>query len=156
MEWKENMSKEEFEKAIQGAEDKVRTQLYNDKIKPLESEISELKPKQKSEKEIALEKKEKELLAKERQYKIADTLKEKNLPTGLSKYLNVGDEGLEDAIEELEEIFNSHELDNSYKPKNNKKKTETTVTKEQFKNMSYMERQQLYETNAELYKQLSK
>lgn len=154
MEFKENMTKEEFEKALQGAEDKVRTQLYNDKIKPLESEIAELKPKQKSEKELELEKKEKELLSKERQYKIKDTLAENNLPAELSKFLNVNDDALDGLGEELAQILDNHLLNSSYKPSNKNNKGDA-ITKEQFKGMNYMERQKVYESNPELYKKLS-
>lgn len=154
MEWKENMSKEEFEKAIQSAEDRVRTQLYNEKIKPLESEIAELKPKQKSEKELELEKKEKELLAKERQYKVRDTLEKNNLPSQLAKFINASDDEIDSVITELSEVLDKHILNTSYKPSNKNNKGDA-VTKEQFKNMNYFERQKLYESNQELYKKLS-
>lgn len=146
---KDNYTKEEVEKLLQSETDKVRTS-YSKKLKELESKL----PKQKSEKELELEKKEKELLAKEREFKIKETLEQKKLPTTLAKFLNVQDEQLDDAINEISNILNQYLLNSSYKPEKKVNKNEG-ITREQFAKMNYLERQKLYETNPELYKKLS-
>lgn len=147
MEFKENMTKEEFEKAIQSAEDKIRTD-YSKKVKDLESKI----PTPKTEKEIELETKEKELLAKEREYKIKDMLEQNHLPTGLSKYISAED--IDVAGTEIATILNDYLLNNSHKPTKHNNNGDS-VTKDQFKNMNYSERMKLEQTNPELYKKLS-
>ena len=147
MEWKENLTKEEFDKAIQSAEDTIRTD-YVKKLKALESKL----PTQKTEKELALEQKEKELLAKEREYKIKDMLEINQLPTGLSKYISAED--VDVAGKEIATILNDYLLNNSHKPKKHNNGGDS-ITKEQFKNMNYSERIKLEQTNPELYKKLA-
>ena len=147
MEFKENMTKEEFDKAIQSAEDKIRTD-YSKKVKDLESKL----PPQKTEKELELETKEKELLAKEREYKIKDMLEINQLPTGLSKYISAED--VDVAGKEIATILNDYLLNNSHKPKKHNNGGDS-ITKEQFKNMNYSERMKLEQTNPELYKKLA-
>ena len=147
MEFKESMTKEEFDKAIQSAEDKIRTD-YSKKVKDLESKM----PTPKTEKEIELETKEKELLAKEREYKIKDMLEINQLPTGLSKYISAED--VDVAGKEIATILNDYLLNNSHKPKKHNNGGDS-ITKEQFKNMNYSERIKLEQTNPELYKKLA-
>ena len=147
MEFKENMTKEEFDKAIQSAEDTVRTD-YVKKLKALEDKL----PPQKTDKELELETKEKELLAKEREYKIKDMLETNQLPTGLSKYISAED--IDVAGQEISTILNEYLLNNSHKPTKHNNGGDT-VTKEQFKSMNYSERAKLEQTNPELYKKLA-
>lgn len=158
---KEKLSPEEFtelEKYIQSETDKVRTK-YSQEKKALEEELLKYKPKDKTDAEKALEAKIKELqdkenalLQKEREYKLQETLQANNLPKELAKYLN-GDD-IETISKEVGAILNQHLLNNGFKP-NNHKSTETTITKEKFKKMSYSEREKLFNENPELYKRLS-
>lgn len=156
---KELLNEEQFtdlEKHIQSETDKVRTK-YTQQIKELE----QFKPKEKTEEELALEQrikeletKEKELQAKERQYKVQDTLKANNLPSELAKYINVnGEDEIETITGEIGSILNQHLLSNSYKPKD--RKQNDNMTKDDFKKLSYVEREKLYEQSPELYKKLS-
>lgn len=155
-------TEEDLNKKIQSETDRVRTE-YSKKIKQMEEELKELRPKEKSQEQLdmeqrikALEQKEKEVQAKERLLNINNKLVEKGLPQGLTKFLNV--EGLEDvetSLNELKEIFNNNALNNSFKPQKHNSSKEA-ISKEQFNKMSYMERQKLYETNQELYNKLSK
>ena len=147
MEWKENLTKEEFDKAIQSAQDTIRTD-YVKKLKALESKL----PPQKTDKELELETKEKELLAKEREYKIKDMLEINQLPTGLSKYISADD--IDVAGTEITTILNEYLLNNSHKPTKHNNGGDS-ITKEQFKNMNYSERIKLEQTNPELYKKLA-
>ena len=158
---KEKLSPEEFtelERHIQGESDKVRTK-YSQEKKALEDELLKYKPKDKTDAEKALEAKTKELqdkenalLQKEREYKLQETLQANNLPKDLAKYIN--GEDIETISKEIGSILNQHLLNNGFKP-NNHKGTETTITKEKFKKMSYTERAKLEEQNPELYKKLS-
>lgn len=147
MEWKENLTKEEFEKAIQSAEDKIRTD-YSKKVKELEDKL----PLPKTEKELELETKEKELLAKEREYKVKDMLETNQLPTGLSKYISAED--VDVAGGEIATILNEYLLNNSHKPTKHNNGGDS-VSKDQFKNMNYSDRAKLEQTNPELYKKLA-
>lgn len=147
MEWKENLTKEDFDKAIQSAEDKIRTD-YTKKVKDLEDKL----PPQKTDKELALETKEKELLAKEREYKVKDMLELNQLPTGLSKYISAED--VDVAGQEISTILNEYLLNNSHKPKKHNNGGDA-ITKDQFKNMNYSDRAKLEQTNPELYKKLA-
>lgn len=158
---KEKLSQEEYvelEKFIQGEGDKIRTK-YSQEKKALEDELLKYKPKDKTDAEKELEAKMKELqdkenaiLQKEKEYKLQETLSANNLPKELAKYLN-GDD-TETIGKEIGAILNQHLLNNGFKP-NNHKSTDTTVTKEQFKKLSYTERAKLAEQSPELYKKLS-
>ncbi|KEI79757.1 hypothetical protein N452_14640 [Clostridium botulinum A2 117] len=155
-------TEEEVNKLKQSETDRVRTE-YSKKIKAMENKIKELTPVEKTESEIelenrvqALEQKEKEIQAKEIQFKVAETLENNGLNKQLAKYLNVqGVEDLESYITEVKETLNNQLLNNSFKPSNHNNAKEV-VSKEQFNKMSYIERQELYRENKELYKKLSK
>lgn len=147
------------QKAIQSETDKVRTD-YSGKLKTANDEIAKLKPVEKTPEELALEErqkvlalKEKEIADKEKSYTIKDKLAAKGLPSDLAKYINVGDD-IDATIDEFGTTLNTLLLNGSYKPsKHNKSEG---LTKEDFKKMNYMERSNLFETNPELYKKLSK
>src|SRR3712207_5477538 len=88
-------TEEEVNKLKQSAEDKVRTE-YTKRIKALESELKEYKPKTLTEEEKslqdklkAIEDKEKELAKKEMEFKMAETLENNGLTKQLAKYLNL-------------------------------------------------------------------
>ena len=146
-------------KYVQSETDKVRTD-YSKKLKDANDEITRLKPVEKSESEkaleariSALEAKEKELANKEKAMTIADKLKEKELPTDLAKYLNVG-EDVDKTIEDLGAMFGNYFLSGSNKPSNHN--TNKGITKEDFKKMSYSERAKLFQENPTLYNALNK
>ena len=145
-------------KYVQSETDKVRTD-YSKKLKDANDEITKLKPVEKSETEKALEErisaleaKEREIANKERAMTIADKLKEKELPTELAKYLNVGDD-MDKTIEELGSVFGNYFLNGTNKPGNHQ--TNKGITKADFKKMSYAERAKLYAENPTLYNALN-
>ncbi|MBZ1329052.1 hypothetical protein FDG42_04760 [Clostridium botulinum] len=159
-------TEEELNKKLQSETDRVRTE-YSKKLKEMENKIKELTPVEKSQAELdmearikALEDKEKEVQAKEIQLKVSKTLSDNGLPSQLSKYLNTtGVEDVESYLGEVKEVLTEHinntALNNSFKPQNHSNAKEV-ISKEEFKNMNYIERQKLYKTNQELYKKLSK
>ncbi|SDL32378.1 protein of unknown function [Clostridium cochlearium] len=154
-------TEEELQKKVQSAEDRIRTE-YSKKIKALEEELRELKPKEKSPEQLeleerikALEDKEKELEEKELELKISKTLENNGLPSQLAKYLNTtGVEDVESYLGEIKEVLNKHLVDNSFKPKDHAG-NKTSITKEQFKKMSLIEKQKLYRENEALYLKLA-
>ena len=156
-----NLTPEQLEvvnKTIQSETDKVRTD-YSTKLKEVKGELEKFKPAEKSDVEIALEQKQKELELKERElankelsYTVKEKLSAKGLPSELAKYINVGDD-VDTTIEKLGDTLNNYFLNGAYKPSNHNKNE--GITKKQFKKMGYLERTKLLETQPELYKALS-
>ena len=149
---------ENLKKVIQSAEDKVRTE-YSKKIKELEGKLP--KPKSEEEKSLeerlkALEDRDKELSKREQKLNAEGILKDKGLDTKLSKYLTLdGVEDLETYINEIADVIGNQTKGSSYNPKGHKGQG-TTITKDQFKAMSLMEKQKLYETDKDTYLALTK
>lgn len=149
---------ENLKKVIQGAEDSVRTE-YSKKLKELEKKLpKEKSPEEKSleERLKALEDRDKELSKREQKLNAEGILKDKGLDTKLSKYLSLdGVEDLETYINEIAEVIGKQSKGSSYNPKGHKGQG-TTITKDQFKKMSLMEKQKLYETDKDTYLALTK
>ena len=152
-------TKAQVEKLIQSETDRVRTE-YSQKLKTVNEELSQYKPKEKSDAEkaledriSALEAKEKELANKEKAMTIANKLKEKELPEGLAQYLSVGDD-VDKAIDEVGALFGNYFLSGSNKPGNHN--TNKGITKKDFQKMGYMERTKLFQENPTLYEALNK
>lgn len=144
-------------KAIQSETDKVRTE-YSKKIKDLEGKLpKELSADEKAlqERIKAIEEKEKALQEKELTTNLQAKLKEKGLNEQLASYLKVqGVEDLGTYLDDIAKVINV-QLDNGYKPKNHERH-DTKITKDQFNNMNYVERMNLYNTNKTLFDALSK
>ena len=152
-------TKAQVEKLIQSETDRVRTE-YSQKLKTVNEELNQYKPKEKSDAEkaleeriTALENREKELANKEKAMTIANKLKEKELPEGLAQYLSVGDD-MDKTIDEVGALFGNYFLSGSNKPSNHN--TNKGITKEDFKKMSYMERSKLFQENPQLFEILNK
>ena len=152
-------TKAQVEKLLQSETDKIRTE-YSQKLKTVNEELNQYKPKEKSDAEkaledriSALENREKELANKEKAMTIANKLKEKELPEGLAKYLSVGDD-MDKTIDEVGALFGNYFLSGSNKPSNHN--TNKGITKKDFQKMSYMERTKLFQENPTLYEALNK
>ena len=152
-------TKAQVEKLIQSETDRVRTE-YSQKLKTVNEELSQYKPKEKSDAEkaledriSALEAKEKELANKEKAMTIANKLKEKELPEGLAQYLSVGDD-VDKTIDEVGALFGNYFLNGSNKPSNHT--TNKGITKKDFQKMGYMERTKLFQENPQLFEILNK
>lgn len=152
-----SMSKADYEKAIQSAEDKLRTN-YSKQIKDLQNKVAELTPKQKTQTEIDLETKlkeiedkQKEIDRKEKYLTLQDTLSSKNIDKSLADYLkdDVDIEKFEGAIN----AFVSQKTKSlGYVPTGHQ--NNEGVSKEAWKAMSYSEKQKFYESNPTLAKKL--
>lgn len=138
------MSKTDFDKAIQSAEDKLRT-TYSAKIKDLESKI----PVQKSDAEVEFENRLKALEAKEKKIILQATLQSKNLDSSIADYLK-DDVDIDSFNTVLENLVTTRLEKTGYKPtghSNNEK-----ISKEAWQKMSYSEKQDFYSANPELAK----
>ena len=152
-------TKAQVEKLLQSETDRIRTE-YSKKLKDVNEELNQYKPKEKSDAEKALEErisaleaKEKELASKEKAMTIANKLKDKGIPTELAQYLSVGD-NVDETVEKVGALFGNYFLDGTAKPTNHQ--THKGITREDFKRMGYAERAKLYSENPELYKALNK
>lgn len=156
-----NLSEEQLasvQKYVQSETDKVRTD-YSKKLKTANDELAKYKPVEKSETEKALderikalEAKEAELNAKERNQQIASKLKAKGLPEEFAQFITVG-EDIDSDIEKVGTALGNYFLNANFRPESHASNKGTT--KEQFKRMSYMERAKLFRENPELYKMLA-
>ena len=139
-----NLSEEQLalvQKYVQSETDKVRTD-YSSKLKTVNEELAQYKPKEKSDAEKALEDR---ITALEN--------REKELPEGLAQYLSVGDD-VDKAIDEVGALFGNYFLNGSNKPSNHT--TNKGITKKDFQKMGYMERTKLFQENPTLYEALNK
>ena len=143
------MSKADYEKSIQSAEDKLRTK-YSKQIKEMEEKITKLNPKEKSENELALEKRLAEVEAKEKRLNLIDTLVSKNLDKGMADYLK-DDADVESFEKLISSMVNKRLVATGYKPTNHQ--NNESISKDAWKKMSYSEKQEFYNNNPELAKQ---
>ena len=151
-----NLSDEQMDavkKYVQSETDKVRTD-YSTKLKTANDELNKYKPKEKSEQEKTLDERTKSLdereqaiAEREKSLELTKKLSEKGLPADLAKYLNTDDDEALTSISNL--LLSGGNVPKSH-PKNN------GISKEQFKNMNYIQKAKLYAENPELYKSLSK
>jgi len=110
------MSKSDFDKSIQSAEDKLRTK-YSKQIKEMEDKITELTPKEKSENELALEKRLAEIESKEKRLNLIDTLVSKNIDKGMADFLK-DDADVESFEKLISNMVNNRLVATGYKPNN--------------------------------------
>lgn len=148
--------KELVTKLVQSETDKVRTD-YSGKLKTANDELAKYKPAEKSEQEKqfderlkALEAKEKEIADKEAKAQVVTELTAKGLPTTLADYVTSKED-----VDKVSDILGQFMLGQNYTPSGEHQGTNTTITKEQFQKMSYMERANLYTQNPVLYNSLA-
>lgn len=108
--------------------DKMKTEWKENELDPVVAERDELlkyKPKQKTEQEIALENKEKELLKKEMMIELKT-----NQVEDFADFFNVTTiEDLNKQIEKLKKILDNRKVDSSYKPSDHKQTDAFSVAK---------------------------
>lgn len=148
------LSKDDFNKKIQGEADRVRTE-YSKKLKELETKVKELTPIEKTEAEIDFENRLANLEAKEKKMALMDSLTENGVSHEFADYFKSDAD-----IKAFANIYKSvieKEVQrkitkNGYVPENHK--AGTTLTKEDFAQMNMSEKEQLFSENPELYKTL--
>jgi len=112
-EYIDNLLKEEKQKWI------------NEELTPIQKELEQYKPKQKTEQEIAIEAKEKELFNKEVQL----FLKENGLEDFV-EFLNVSTmDELKIKVDKLKKVLEERKIDNSFIPQQHSKSSKTEYEK---------------------------
>ena len=152
------MSKADFDKAIQSAEDKLRGK-YSKEIKELKDKIQELTPVQKSQDEIdfenriaALEESERNIAAQKRRLDVQENLSNKGIDKALVDYLK-DDADVDALVNIIDGIVKSRMKSNGYVPTEHS--SDEKVTPEEFNKMTYSQKLELSERSPELFKRLS-
>lgn len=150
------MSKEDFDKKIQGEADRVRTE-YSKKVKELEAKIKELTPVQKTEAEIDFENRLAALEVREKKAALLNSLTEKGISHEFADYFR-NDADIEAFSKIYKSVIDSEVQKkvqaNGYVPDGHK--SGTSITKEDFAKMNMSQKEQLFNENPELYKTLTK
>lgn len=151
------MSKGDFDKAIQAAEDRVRTK-YSKDIKALESKIAELTPVEKTETELAieqrladLERKEHEAEAKAKEINLKASLQTHGIDVDIVDYLKT-DADADAFSKAIEKIVSARLAGNGYKPSGHQ--TNPPITRADYDKMSYDEKAEFYRRDPEGWKRL--
>lgn len=149
------MSKSDYDKAIQSAEDKVRGKLSK-QIRDLETRVKELSPVEKSQAEIdlenriaALEASEKAVADRERKIATQEKLSASGLDKTLVDYIK--DDADIDALSNIvDEIVKSRMKSSGYVPTDHD--SEGKVTQEEFSKMSYSQKVEYSQKHPESFK----
>lgn len=138
------MTKTDYAKAIQSAEDKLRTS-YSAKIKELESKL----PHEKSDAEKDYEQRLAALEAKEKKMALQESLANKKLDNSFAEYLR-DDVDIDKFGTVIDNLVNSRLAQTGFKPSGHTSNVE--ISKDQWNKMSYSEKQEFYNSNPELAK----
>lgn len=140
------MTKDEYSKAIQSAEDKLRTS-YSKQIKELQAKL----PHEKSDEEKDYEDRLSKLEAKEKRLNLIDSLTSKNIDKSFADYLK-DDVDVEKFGTAIDNLVNAKLSESGFKPSGHSNNTE--ISKDKWKKMNYHEKQDFYEKNPELAKKM--
>lgn len=151
------LSKAEYDKAIQSAEDRMRTK-YSKSIKALEDKVAELTPVAKTDAEVAfekrladLERKEKENEAKEKYLGLKTFLQSHNIDTDIADFI-APDVDVDALGTVIEKVISSRMAAEGYKPSGHQ--SNQPLSKDEYNSMSYDERAELYRRDPEGWKRL--
>lgn len=151
------ISKADYNKAIQAAEDRVRTK-YSKTIKSLEEKITELTPVEKTDAEknfeqrlADLERKEKESDERAKALALKTVLQSHGLDANIADYLKP-DVDAEAFRTDVEKIVAARMAAGGYKPSGHQ--TNQPITKAEYDKMSYDEKAELYRRDPESWKRL--
>lgn len=140
------MTKDEYSKAIQSAEDKLRTS-YSKQIKELQAKL----PHEKSDEEKDYEDRLSKLEAKEKRLNLIDSLTSKNIDKSFADYLK-DDVDVEKFGTAIDNLVNAKLSESGFKPSGHSNNTE--ISKDKWQKMNYHEKQDFYEKNPELAKKM--
>ena len=136
------MSKTDYAKAIQSAEDKLRTS-YSAKIKELESKL----PKDETDEEKDYKQRLAALEAKEKKMALQESLASKKLDNSFADYLK-DDVDIDKFGTVIDNLVNSRLAQTGFRPSGHT--DNVGISKEQWAKMSYSEKQDFYKSNPEL------
>ena len=153
------ISKTDYDKAIQSAEDKIRGH-YSKEINDLKDKIKELTPVEKSQAEIdlenriaALEESERIVAAQKKKLEFQENLTNKGLDKSLVDFLKE-DTDVDALVSVVDGIVKSRMKSTGYVPTSHD--SDDLVSQEEFNKMSYDKRVELYKKNPTLYERLTK
>lgn len=153
------MSKTDYDKAIQSAEDKIRGH-YSKEINDLKDKIKGLTPVEKSQAEIdlenriaALEESERIVAAQKKRLEFQENLTNKGLDKSLVDFLKE-DTDVDALVSVVDGIVKSRMKSTGYVPTSHD--SDDLVSQEEFNKMSYDKRVELYKKNPTLYERLTK
>jgi hypothetical protein len=138
------MTKTDYAKAIQSAEDKLRTS-YSAKIKELESKL----PHEKTDAEKDYEQRLAALEAKEKKMALQESLANKKLDNSFAEYLR-DDVDVDKFGTVIDNLVNTRLAATGFKP--NGHTNNVGISKDQWAKMSYSQKQEFYNSNPELAK----
>ena len=138
------MTKTDYDKAIQSAEDKLRT-TYSSKIKDLESKL----PHEKSDAEKDYQQRLAALEAKEKKMALQESLANKKLDLSFAEYLK-NDVDIDKFGTVIDNLVNTRLAQTGFKP--NGHTANVGISKDQWAKMNYSEKQEFYNSNPELAK----
>lgn len=151
------MSKVDYDKAIQSAEDKVIEKMSKE-IRDLQAKIKELSPVEKTQAEIdvenrlaALEASEKAVAERERKIAIQEKLSDSGLNKALADYIK-DDADIDKLSALVDGIVKSRMKANGYVPSDHS--SDDKVTPEEFKKWSYSKKEKFAQEHPESYKRL--
>ena len=153
------ISKTDYDKAIQSAEDKIRGH-YSKEINDLKDKIKELTPVEKSQAEIdlenriaALEESERIVAAQKKRLEFQENLTNKGLDKSLVDFLKE-DTDVDALVSVVDGIVKSRMKSTGYVPTSHD--SDDLVSQEEFNKMSYDKRVEPYKKNPTLYERLTK
>jgi hypothetical protein len=138
------MSKTDYDKAIQSAEDKLRTS-YSEKIKELEAKL----PTEKTDAEKDYEQRLAALEQKEKRIAMQESLAKNKLDNSLADYLK-DDVDIDKFGTVIDTLVKQRITDTGFKPTGHTNNTE--ISKDQWHKMTYSQKQDFYNKNPELAK----
>ena len=151
------MSKADYDKAIQSAEDKIRGH-YSKEIKDLKDKIKELTPVEKSQAEIdlenriaALEESERIVASQKKRLEFQENLTNKGLDKSLVDFLKE-DTDIDALVSVVDGIVKSRMKSTGYVPSEHS--SDDKITPEEFNKMSYSQKLNVMQSQPELYKRL--
>ena len=136
------MTKTDYAKAIQSAEDKLRTS-YSAKIKELESKL----PKDETDEEKDYKQRLAALEAKEKKMALQESLANKKLDNSFADYLK-DDVDVEKFGTVIDNLVNTRLAQTGFRPSGHT--DNVGISKEQWAKMSYSQKQEFYNSNPEL------
>ena len=136
------MTKTDYDKAIQSAEDKLRTS-YSAKIKELESKL----PHEKTDEEKDYEQRLSALEAKEKKIALQESLASNKLDNSFADYLR-DDVDIDKFGTVIDNLVNTRLAQTGFRPSGHT--ANVGISKDQWAKMNYSEKQEFYNSNPEL------
>ena len=144
-----SMSKSEYEKALQSAEDKVRNKLYK-QIKELELKLSEYEQPEKSDADKEFELRVAKIEKREKAVALKEELHSHNLDRSFADYLQTDDVDVESFSQLVEKVLVERMKAQGYVPSAHP--NNSGITSEEWGQLPYSEQVKIFNENPDLAK----